>query len=67
MTYEEFLQAKKIEVKPSGFEPEGINPMLFDFQKGINVPVVQFAGEWRIAPGWEWVYQRKIKVRLGRK
>jgi hypothetical protein len=35
MTYEEFLQAKKIEVKPSGFDPAGINPILFDFQRDI--------------------------------
>jgi hypothetical protein len=23
------------------------------------VPVICVEGEWRIAPGWEWVYERK--------
>jgi len=22
------------------------------------VPVIQVEGEWRIAPGWEWVYEK---------
>ena len=29
--------------------------------KGLNVPVVLFAGEWRIAPGWKWVYEKGEK------
>lgn len=35
MTYDEFLQAKKLTIVPSGFEPAAINPMLFDFQRDI--------------------------------
>lgn len=25
--------------------------------KGYEVPVVLFAGQWIVAPGWEWVYE----------
>ena len=27
--------------------------------KGYEVPVVLFSGQWIIAPGWEWVYEKK--------
>ena len=29
--------------------------------KGWNVPVILFAGQWTIAPGWEWVYEGRRK------
>ena len=31
------------------------------------VPVIQVEGEWRIAPGWEWVYEKKGARKEGRK
>lgn len=27
--------------------------------KGWNVPVVLFDGVWTVAPGWEWVCEKK--------
>ena len=27
--------------------------------KGYEVPVVLFDGTWIVAPGWEWVYEKK--------
>lgn len=33
--YHEFLKSKRIAVKPSGFEPDGISEILFPFQKDI--------------------------------
>jgi DNA modification methylase len=35
MRYEEFLASKRIAQKPHGFEPENLNPFLFDFQRDI--------------------------------
>lgn len=35
MNYQEFLKSKVVEIKPSGFDVENINPKLFDFQKAI--------------------------------
>ena len=35
MQYEEFLASKRIAQKPHGFEPENLNPFLFDFQRDI--------------------------------
>ena len=35
LNYQEFLSAKKITITPSGFEPQNINPILFDFQRDI--------------------------------
>lgn len=35
MTYEEFLESKRVFDKPSGFEPQGMNESLFDFQRDI--------------------------------
>ena len=29
------------------------------------VTVIQVDGEWRIAPGWEWVYDTKRAARTG--
>lgn len=26
-----------------------------------DIPVICHAGEWRVAPEWEWVYQRKSR------
>lgn len=35
-TYHKFLQSKQFKVQPAGFEPtQGINPLLFDFQRDI--------------------------------
>src|SRR5574344_1472378 len=33
--YHEFLKSKRLVVKPSGFEPDGISEILFPFQKDI--------------------------------
>ncbi len=33
--YQRFLDSKRVVVEPSGFEPTGINPLLFDFQRDI--------------------------------
>ena len=33
--YDAFLDAKRVESRPSGFTPDGICPMLFDFQRDI--------------------------------
>lgn len=27
-----------------------------------DIPVIQFAGQWIVAPGWEWVYEKKTKA-----
>lgn len=35
MSYDQFLQSKKIEAKPSGFSPDALNPALFDWQGDI--------------------------------
>ena len=35
MEYEEFLASKRIAQKPNGFEPQNLNPFLFDFQCDI--------------------------------
>lgn len=35
MDYQEFLSNKQIADTSTGFDPDGINPMLFDFQKAI--------------------------------
>ena len=35
MKYDEFLASKRITQKPNGFEPENLNPFLFDFQRDI--------------------------------
>ena len=35
MNYDDFLQAKKLMIVPSGFEPPEVNPLLFDFQRDI--------------------------------
>ena len=35
MDYQKFLHKKHFYVKPTGFEPKELNPMLFDFQKDI--------------------------------
>ena len=35
MEYEEFLASKRIAQKPNGFEPQNLNPFLFDFQRDI--------------------------------
>lgn len=35
MSYIEFLESKRMYQKPCGFEPENLNPYLFDFQKDI--------------------------------
>jgi len=35
MTYEEFIETKKLLVPLSGFEPKPINPVLFEFQQAI--------------------------------
>ncbi len=35
MQYDEFLASKRITQKPNGFEPENLNPFLFDFQRDI--------------------------------
>lgn len=35
MNYKEFLESKRIVIKPSGFTCENINPKLFDFQRDI--------------------------------
>lgn len=34
-SYAEFLQSKRIEIAPSGFEANGLNSALFDFQRDI--------------------------------
>ena len=28
-----------------------------------NIPVIQHAGEWMIAPEWEWLYEKKRTAR----
>jgi len=33
--YEEFLESKRIDFEPCGFEPTELNPMLFDWQKDV--------------------------------
>ena len=35
MDYEEFLESKRIDFEPCGFEPTELNPMLFDWQKDV--------------------------------
>ena len=35
MKYDEFIASKRIVQKPHGFEPENLNPFLFDFQRDI--------------------------------
>ena len=35
MEYDEFLASKRIAQKPNGFEPQSLNPFLFDFQRDI--------------------------------
>lgn len=35
MSYEAFLWSKRINIAPSGFTPENLNPKLFDFQSDI--------------------------------
>lgn len=35
MDYQKFLRKKHFYVKPTGFKPKELNPMLFDFQKDI--------------------------------
>lgn len=35
MDYEQFLKTKRIVQKPHGFEPENLNPFLFNFQRDI--------------------------------
>ncbi len=34
-TYDQFIESKRVEVKPSGFACGDLNPMLFDFQRDI--------------------------------
>lgn len=36
MNYQEFLESKRITIAPSGFTPDSLNSMLFDFQSDIS-------------------------------
>lgn len=35
-TYQDFLESKRISIAPSGFMPDGLNPMLYPFQSDIT-------------------------------
>lgn len=35
-TYEAFLKGKRIQIQPSGFTPDSLNPLLFEFQRDID-------------------------------
>ncbi len=35
MNYEQYVDSKRIEVKPSGFDPSDLNPVLFPFQRDV--------------------------------
>lgn len=63
--YHEFLRSKRLVVKPSGFEPEGISNTLFQFQKDIvrwackkgKAAIFAGTGLGKTAMQLEWAHQ----------
>ena len=47
--------------KPVEREVHQRGSMHYINSKGYEVPVILFASQWIVAPGWEWVYEGRRK------